>query len=97
VPNREEPVKIELKKDVEKVLIASIRRYVSENMENEIGDLQAVLFLQYCLEEIGPAIYNAAIADAQRYMQDKVSELDSVCYVPETAYWSKLAKKGQRK
>jgi hypothetical protein len=30
-------------------------------------------------------------------VQDKVSELDSVCYVPETAYWSKLAKKGQRK
>ena len=40
-------MKINLSKDVEPTLITSIRRYVSENMDNEIGDLQASLFLQY--------------------------------------------------
>lgn len=64
-------MEIKLKKEVEQTLIESIRRYVSENMENEIGELQATLFLQYCLEEIGPCIYNSAVADAQRYVQEK--------------------------
>ena len=86
-------MEIELKKEVEQALIASIRRYVSENMENEIGDLQASLFLKYCLEEIGPCVYNSAIGDAQRYLQEKVSELENVCYAHEFGYWSKRAKK----
>ena len=66
-------MEIELTKEVEQALTASIRRYVSENMENDIGDLQSSLFLRYCLEEIGPCVYNAAIADAQRYLQEKLA------------------------
>jgi len=86
-------MEIKLKKEVEQTLIESIRRYVSENMENEIGELQATLFLQYCLEEIGPCIYNSAVADAQRYLQEKVSDLENACYAPEFGYWSKQMKK----
>lgn len=85
-------MEIELTKEVQQALTASIRRYVSESMENEIGDLQASLFLRFCLEEIGPCVYNSAIADAQRYMQEKVSELENVCYAPQFGYWTKQAK-----
>jgi uncharacterized protein (DUF2164 family) len=85
-------MEIELSKEVEKALIASIRRYVSENMDNEIGELQASLFLKYCLEEIGPCVYNSAILDAQGYLQEKVSDLENVCYVPPFDYWAKQAK-----
>ena len=86
-------MEIELTKEVEQALTASIRRYVSENMENDIGDLQASLFLKYCLEEIGPCVYNSAIADAQRYLQEKVTDLEHVCYAHEFGYWPKEAKK----
>lgn len=86
-------MEIELSKEVETALTASIRRYVCENMDNEIGDLQASLFLKYCLEEIGPCVYNSAIADAQGYLQEKVTELEQVCYAPEFGYWPKQAKK----
>lgn len=86
-------MEIVLSKEVEQALTASIRRYVSENMESDIGDLQASLFLKYCLEEIGPCVYNAAIADAQRYMQEKVSDLENACYAHEFGYWAKQAKK----
>lgn len=54
---------ITLAKDVEKRLITSIQRYVSENLETDIGELQSSLFLQFCLEEIGPSVYNQAIAE----------------------------------
>ncbi|NVN93369.1 MAG: DUF2164 domain-containing protein [Desulfuromonadales bacterium] len=84
---------IKLTKDVEKRLIASIKRYVAENLETDIGDLQSSLFLQFCLEEIGPSVYNQAICDAQVYMQDKALDLEDSCYAPESTYWIRFDKK----
>lgn len=80
---------IEIEKETEKKLIASIKRYFTENLEDEIGDLKAKLLLDYCLQEIGPCIYNQAITDAQTYMQDKVVDLDVSLYEPEFGYWKK--------
>jgi uncharacterized protein (DUF2164 family) len=80
---------IKLPKEIEKQLTASIKRYFVENMEYEIGDLKAKLSLDYCVLEIGPSIYNQAIADAQAYMQGKVADVDGALYVPELGYWKK--------
>ena len=80
---------IELTKETKERLIESIKRFFEENMDDEIGDLKASLLLDFCLQEIGPSIYNQAIADAKTYMQDKVSDLDGACYEPEFTYWQK--------
>ena len=80
---------IELSKENEKKLIASIKRYFAEEMEDEIGELKAKLLLDYFVKEIGPSIYNQAINDAQVYMPDRVTELDVSIYVPEFGYWKK--------
>lgn len=76
-----------LSKEVKQSLIASIQRYMAENLETEIGELQSSLFLQFCLEEIGPAIYNQAISDAQRYIQERAQDLENSCYAPDSTYW----------
>jgi uncharacterized protein (DUF2164 family) len=78
---------IKLSKESRKKSIASIRRYVAENMEEEIGDLKASLLLDYFLEEVGPSVYNQAIADAQAYFQEKLADLEGVCSEVEFAYW----------
>ena len=78
---------ITLSKEAQKRLIGSIKKYFDEVMEEEIGDLKAGLLLQFCLKEIGPSIYNKAIADAQARLQEKVTDLDSECYEPEFGYW----------
>lgn len=90
-------MEIRLNKEVEQTLITSIRRYLTENLDTEIGNLQGSLFLQYCVEEIGPHIYNAAIVDAQRHLQARLADLDSECYAPETSYWSRQARKSSHK
>ena len=46
---------ITLSPETKKQLLASIKRYVAENLEQDIGDLQAGLLLDYFLREIGPA------------------------------------------
>ena len=76
-------------KDTQQQLIPSIKRYFVEHMDEEIGDLKASLLLEFCLKEIGPSIYNQAIADAQAYLHDKVTDLDGSCFEPEFGYWRK--------
>ena len=80
---------IELSKDTEQQLIASIKRYFGEHMDDEIDDLKASLLLDFCLREIGPSIYNQAIADAQAHLHDRVADLDGTCFEPEFGYWKR--------
>ncbi len=77
---------ITLSPETTKRLIASIKRYAAENLDDEIGDLKANLFLEFCLKEIGPSIYNKAIADAQAYFTDRVADLEGVCHEDESQY-----------
>ena len=72
---------------------ASIKRYVAENLDEEIGDLKAGLFLEFCLKEIGPSIYNQAIADAQAYLTGHLTDLDGVCQEDEFGYWPPAGRK----
>jgi len=84
-------MEIKLTKDVEQRLTASVQRYLAENFESEAGELKASLFLRFCLEEIGPAIYHQAISDAQTYFQERTADLENVCFVEEGKYWTKGA------
>jgi len=80
---------IKLPKDTEKYLLGSVKRFFAENMDAEIGDLKASLVLEFCVREIGPSIYNQAIADAQIYFQEKASDLGGSRYAPEFDYWQR--------
>ncbi|HEU4844421.1 MAG TPA: DUF2164 domain-containing protein [Burkholderiaceae bacterium] len=80
---------IKLNKDVEQRLLASIQRYCAENMDEEVGELKARLLLDYCLREIGPSVYNQAILDAQGAMQERIADIETVCYETEFSYWKK--------
>jgi uncharacterized protein (DUF2164 family) len=78
---------IKLSAEIRKQLLTSIKRYAVENLDEELGDLKAALLLDYCLKEIGPAVYNQAIADAQSYFTDRVADLEGVCHEEEFTYW----------
>jgi uncharacterized protein (DUF2164 family) len=78
---------ITLSPETTRRLVASIKRYAVENLDEEIGDLKAGLLLDYVLKEIGPAIYNQAIADAQAYFTGRVADLEGVCHEPELGFW----------
>jgi uncharacterized protein (DUF2164 family) len=62
-----------------------------------VYEWQSSLFLQFCIEEIGPAIYNQAISDAQTYMQEKALDIENCCFAPESTYWAKQDKKQVRR
>ena len=84
---------IEISKEARKEAIASIERYFQENMEEKIGNIAAAGLLSFFLEEIGPSIYNRAVADAQERLQARVQDLDFEVHEDEFAYWRKYDKK----
>jgi uncharacterized protein (DUF2164 family) len=80
---------IKLAQDTERYLLESIKRFFAKELDEDIGDLKAGGVLDYVLSEIGPRIYNQAIADAQAFMQDKALDLGAVRYEPEFDFWKK--------
>ena len=80
---------ITLSDDARKQAVASVRRFLTENTEEEVGDLKAALFLDYILAELGPTIYNQAIADARTFFTERAADLEAVCYRAEFPYWRK--------
>jgi uncharacterized protein (DUF2164 family) len=87
---------IEISSDATKAAIGSIQRYFSENREEAIGGLEAGALLSFFLKEIGPVVYNKAVADAQARLQERVTELDVEVYEEEFPYWVKQGCKGSR-
>jgi uncharacterized protein (DUF2164 family) len=90
-------ITIELPKQTRSDAINSIKRYFQENMTEPLDDLPAGLLLNFFVEEIGPVIYNRAIADAQSRMQQRVTDLDGELYAPEFEYWPKLDRKRKKR
>ena len=89
---------IEISKQARADAIASIKRYFEENMPEPLGDLPSGLLLNFFMEEIGPAIYNQAIHDAQGRMQQRFSDLDGELYADAFQYWPKIdAKRKNRR
>ena len=79
---------ITLAPDGRKQALSSIKQYVAQNLDQEIGDLQAGLLLDYFMKELAPSVYNQAIQDAQHYFQERASDLEGVCFEREFGYWS---------
>ncbi|HSI53853.1 MAG TPA: DUF2164 domain-containing protein [Ramlibacter sp.] len=81
---------IEIPKEARKEAVASIERYFSENMEEKIGNIAAAALLGFFLEEIGPLVYNQAVAEVQERLQARVAELDIELHEDEFQYWRKV-------
>ena len=84
---------IELNKDARAQAVSSIERYFKEHMDEPIGNIQAMGLLGFFLEEVGPSIYNQAVADVQERLLMRVQELDIEVHEEEFEYWKKYERK----
>ena len=88
---------IELPLATRQTAVASIQRYFKQNMDEPIGNITAGALLGFFLEEIGPLVYNQAVADVQQRLQARIQEIDLEVYADEFQYWSKFDKKKKLK
>jgi uncharacterized protein (DUF2164 family) len=88
---------IELSKEARQQAIASIERYFQEHLEERIGNIAAGALLGFVLEEIGPSIYNRAVADVQERLGARVAEIDIEVHEEEFDYLRKYDKARPRR
>ena len=83
---------IELPKEARQEAIKSIERWFEEERGERIGNIAAGALLGFLLEEIGPSVYNKAVADVQERLGARVAELDIEFHEEEFDYWRKVQK-----
>ncbi|WP_244833004.1 DUF2164 domain-containing protein [Clostridium sp. BJN0001] len=70
--------KFKIEKEKRDKLIDEIKTFYYEEHDEEIGDLKASIILDFFIEKLAPEIYNIAIYDSYKYIQDKAEDLLSL-------------------
>ncbi|MTI94032.1 MAG: DUF2164 domain-containing protein [Firmicutes bacterium] len=64
-----------LTREEKELLIDRLKLYFANEREEEIGDLQAMLLLDFITAELGPSYYNRGIADAMQWLTEKIEDM----------------------
>ncbi|MBP1950534.1 DUF2164 domain-containing protein [Virgibacillus litoralis] len=67
--------KFELTKEKKAGMVELLKRYFLEERDEEIGDLAAMLMLEFIIEEIAPVFYNLGVEDSHAYIGDKLDDM----------------------
>jgi uncharacterized protein (DUF2164 family) len=87
---------IEISKQAHKAAVESIERFFLENRDESIGNIAADGLLRFFLAEIGPAVYNQAVAAVQANLQARIAEIDIEVHEEEFSYWRKSERSRKR-
>ena len=71
-------ISIKVSKERRDGMIAEIKDYFSQDREEEIGDLAAILILDFILEKLAPEFYNQGVFDSYTYMKEAAEDLMSI-------------------
>lgn len=69
---------IELNKDEEKIMIEEIKKFYFLEKDEEIGNLSAMIFLDFITKKLGKHYYNQGVNDAKKYFLDKLEEISDI-------------------
>jgi uncharacterized protein (DUF2164 family) len=67
--------KFDLTIDQKKEMIRQIQNYFDKERDEEIGDLAAMMLLDFIIDELAPVFYNLGIADSHAFVTDKLEDL----------------------
>ena len=70
-------------KEEQRDLIPRIKAFVRDELDTDIGDLQASMLMDFFAEKLGHAVYNRAIYDAQALIATKADEMAEALYALE--------------
>ena len=84
---------ITLSKDAVAKLKPSLKRFFEDELDVDLGEMKIQLVLDYLLKELGPLVYNAAIKDAEKFVAERVLDLEGSCYEKEFTYWAEKTKR----
>ena len=56
-------------------MISLIKVFFKEERDAELGDLAAMLILDFFIEQLAPEFYNQGVYDSYKYFSEKVEDL----------------------
>lgn len=66
----------EFSQDDKDRLIIKLKKYMSKELNFDIGGFEAEFFLEFIAKELAPAIYNKGLDDAQTIVLEKLETIN---------------------
>lgn len=73
-------MRVDLEPKTRDALAKALARYLKDELDADIGGMDAVLLLDFVSENLGPHIYNLALRDAHAHLQNKIEALGDAFY-----------------
>lgn len=67
--------RIKLSPEKKEYMLSEIKNYFFKEREEDIGDLAAVLMLDFIVEKLAPEFFNQGIYESYRYMNERLEDL----------------------
>ena len=67
--------RIELDKPIRDALTRTLSRYLKDELDVEVGGMDALLLLDFLADTLGPHFYNQGLADAQAVLAKRLEDL----------------------
>jgi uncharacterized protein (DUF2164 family) len=64
-------------------IVSNIQLYFSEERNESLGNLEAEQILNFVLQQVGPFVYNQALSDLRKVIQQQFSSLEDETYALE--------------
>jgi uncharacterized protein (DUF2164 family) len=69
---------LKLSKEKKEYMISEIKTYFLRERQEEIGDLASILILDFIMEKLAPEFFNQGIAEAHKYMTERLEDIFSI-------------------
>ena len=73
-------IPIKLPKEQKDMIVEDLRVFFEEERSETIGNLEAELFIDFMIKEIGPFLYNKGIEDARQLVIERLAFVDEELY-----------------
>lgn len=79
----ETDVPFEIEEARRQQLVAELQAFFLERFDEEFSPFRAEQVLDFVSAALGPQVYNQAVQDARKVMQERLDDLDAEVYEPE--------------
>ena len=73
---------IELDEARRKRLIARLQGFFQDELDEDLSTFRAEQVIDFFLATLGPQVYNQAVQDARKFIQERLDDLDGEVYRP---------------
>jgi uncharacterized protein (DUF2164 family) len=67
--------KFPVSEDAKRLMMDEVKRYFLDERGEELGDLAALLILEFFSEKLAPHFYNIGVQDAHEFMSQRLEDI----------------------